>query len=238
MVASPPARWVLAGSGSWPQARGTAAGDGVRHSVCRGSLVAAPAQVFRLLIARGYQAEFTEQFFADLLLRSDIEYALMRKEQSVNYLLELHWGILWGSALDEGATEDLWAEARPKVFFGASAYTLSPEWELLFLAAHAARHEWQGLKWLVDIHEVCFRKEMDWEKVREKAKRLGWEEVLHLTLSTCQALFNTSVAPDFSCKELPSWFKLFPNDSSRQSWQGAFFPLHLLKWPSDSTLAN
>ena len=192
------------------------------------------AQAFHLLLAAGYRAEFTEHFFQELLLHShNIEYALVREERGVCYLLEPHWGMLWGARLDRDATEDLWAEARPKAFFGVPAYTLSPEWELLFLAAHATRHQWQGLKWLVDIHEICSRREIDWEKARAKAKRLGWEEVLRLTLSACHALFDTLVPPHFSLKVPGPRVKLFPSDPSPDVWQSFVVRLRLLKRPSE-----
>jgi hypothetical protein len=142
-------------------------------------------------------------------------------------------GFCGGGAGDAGALEDLWGEARPKPCFGVPAYTLSPEWELLFLAAHAARHQWQTLKWLADIHEVCSGEELEWEKVREKAKRLGWEEVLRLTLNVCHILFGTSVFANGSRSELPRWLKLFPHDPPPQSWRSGLFSLHLLKRPSD-----
>ena len=187
-------------------------------------------QAFRLLLARGYRAEFSEQFFADLFLRHDIEYALMRKERGVSYLLELHWEILWGAPWDGDAPQDLWAEAHPQTFFGVPAHAFSPEWDLLFLAAHAARHQWQGLKWLVDIHEVCCGREIDWEK----AERLGWEEVLRLTLSACHALFDTPIPAPFSPRSLPPWVKLFPLDPSPSAiWDGALFPTRLLARPSE-----
>ena len=192
------------------------------------------AQAFHLLVAGGYRAEFTERFFEDCLLRSHIEeYALLREDRCVRYLLELHWGILWGAQWNEDATEDFWGEARPKAFFGVPAYTLSPEWELLFLAAHAARHQWQGLKWLVDIHEVCSRDEIEWDTVREKAKRLGWEELLRITLGACHALLDTPIPARFPLRMLPPWVTLFPNDPSPQSWHSVFLPLRLLTRPSD-----
>src|SRR5574337_200854 len=109
-------------------------------------------KAFDLLLTSGYAAAFTERFFADLLLRHDIEYALVRRESGFPYNLELHWCLLWGPRLDAAAIEDLWAEARPHTFSGVPAYALSPEWELLFLAVHAVRHRWQQLKWIVDIH--------------------------------------------------------------------------------------
>ena len=189
-------------------------------------------RALNLLLARGYNAEFTEQFFFDLLLRSHIEYALARDDRQVRYLLELHWGILWGGSLDNGPVEELWTEASPKTFFGVPAYTLSPEWELLFLAVHAARHQWQGLKWLVDIHELCFRGEIDWEKVEEKAKRWGWEEAVRLTFGACHALFDTPLPANLFLGALPPWLKLFPATAAA-SWSDAFFATRLLRRPSE-----
>jgi hypothetical protein len=191
------------------------------------------ARALHLLLDIGYRSEFTERFFAELFLRHDIEYALVREERELSYMLELHWGVLWGGRLDKGATEDLWAEACSTAVFGVPAYVLSPEWQILFLAAHAARHQWQGLKWLVDIHELCSSGRIEWENVWEKTKRLGWEEVLRLTLHSCHRLFDTPAGEDVSSGEFPPWIKLFPHDPSRKSWPGIMVNLHLLRHPSD-----
>src|SRR5207244_2054325 len=147
-----------------------------------------------------------------VLLRHDIEYALVRNERWFRHLLELHWGVLWGGSFDRGAAEDLWSEAQPKACFGVPAYTLSPEGGLLFLAAHAARHQWRGLKWLVDVHEICAYGKIDWDTVWDKAQHLGWEDVLCLTLSACHTLFDTPLPAPLPLKVLPPWVRLFPAD--------------------------
>jgi hypothetical protein len=188
---------------------------------------------FHLLLASGYRAEFSERFFVDRILHRSTECSLEREEWGFRYILEPHWGVLWQTPFDGGATEDLWGEALPKGFLGVPAHTLSPEWNLLFLAAHAAHHRWQRLKWLVDIHEVCIRGSIDWEKLAAKATRLGWHEVLLCSLSVCQTLFSTPVPEEFSRRRLPPRLALFPADPSPQPWESAFFPLRLLKRPSD-----
>src|SRR5439155_1673653 len=99
----------------------------------------------------------------------------------------------------------------PKTIFGVPAYGLSPEWQFLFLAAHAARHQWQGLKWLVDIHELCCSRQIDWEEVKEKANRFGWDELLRITLDVCHTLFDTPMPSFFSPGALPPWLKVFPD---------------------------
>ena len=186
----------------------------------------------QLLRANGYESEFTSRFFAQLLFRHDIEYALTREESGFRYLLELHWGLLWGLPWDKAATEEIWAEARPGDCFGIPAYNLSPEWELLFLAVHAARHQCQGLKWLVDIHVICSTRSVDWEKVREKAARAGWEEAAGLTFSACHALFDSPIPSDLLLRVLPLWVKLFPATAST-AWTDAFFPARLLRRPTE-----
>jgi Uncharacterised nucleotidyltransferase len=190
-------------------------------------------QAFHLLLASGYRAEFAERFFVDFLLHCNTECSLEREERGFRYVLEPHWGVLWGMPSDGGATEDLWGEASPQVFLGVPAYALSPEWNLLFLAAHAAHHQWQWLKWLVDIHEVCIQRSIDWEKLGAKAQRLGWFDVLGISLNVCHALFSTPVPEEFSFRGLPSRLVLFPADPSIQRWESAFSPLRLLQRPSD-----
>jgi hypothetical protein len=190
------------------------------------------AQSLRLLLASGYRAEFTERFFADLFLQKDIEYALEREERGNSYMLELHWGILWGAPFDGDATEELWAEVRPKPFWGVPAYALSPEWQLLFLSVHVSRHQWWGLKWLVDIHELCSQGGIDWQKLGAKARRLGWEDMLRITLSACRSLFSTPIPEAFALPQLPPWVKLFPATPA-PLWQSFLLPLRLLKRPSD-----
>ncbi|MBI3326027.1 MAG: nucleotidyltransferase family protein [Nitrospinae bacterium] len=191
------------------------------------------AQTSRLLLASGYRMVCTGRFFEDLLLRSGIEYTLVREGPRFPYYLELHWGVLWGGAREAAVIEDLWAEACATACFGVPAYSLSPEWELLFLAAHAARHRWQGLKWLVDIHEVCSTRQIDWEQVLEKAQRFGWGQLLHVTLSACQTLLGTPIPAPCAVGALPPWLKLSLHSPAPLPWWHAFFALRLLQRRSD-----
>jgi hypothetical protein len=189
-------------------------------------------RAFDLLRTDGYASEFGPGFIADLLLRHDIEYALRRQERGFEFMVELHWGVMWGGNLEASVTDRLWADASPATVFGAPAYALSPEWQILFLAAHAARHQWQGLKWLVDLHELFSSPDIDWEKLSKKAKQLGWEEVLRISLDACHALFDTPVPANLSFGELPPWVKLFPA-SAPANLSGAFFATRFLKRPID-----
>lgn len=184
--------------------------------------------------AMDYRAEFTGRFFIEFLLCHDIECALVRRRRGIEHSVDLHWGIAWGGSRDELATNELWAAARRTRFRGIPACALSPEWELLFLALHAARHRWQGLKWLADIHELCVRDGIDWSLVREKAGRFGWGRVLHITLAVSRFLLNTPVPAEFAGGPLPTWLKTFPADPEPPgNWRDALFPIRLFSRPSE-----
>jgi hypothetical protein len=147
-------------------------------------------------------------------------------------LLELHCGVFLGAPSEHEALEALWAEAYATPVFGVMAFQPSTEWTLIYLAVHAARHQWRGLKWLSDIHEVCTGTVIDWAKVRLQAGRVGWENVVELTLSACHTLFGTPIPPHFSLRTLPPWVHLFPADSlPTDAWREVLAQSRLLKSP-------
>jgi hypothetical protein len=152
-----------------------------------------------------------------------------RDARGFRYLLDLHWGILWGGRSETKVIERVWTEAYPATVFGAPAYALSREWQLLLLAAHAARHQWQGLKWLVDIHDLCSSGNIKWDKLLSEARHLGWEKILRLTFHACRSLLNSPIPPKYSLGIFPSGVKLFP--AAPATRRKAFFPVRLLRGP-------
>jgi Uncharacterised nucleotidyltransferase len=169
-------------------------------------------QVLRAMGYDGAPGEFIWESFQRRLLKTSIEYVLTRRDRGFRYVTELHWGIFLGAPSERAALETLWAEAYATPVFGVKAFQPSPEWAFLCLAVHAARHQWKGLKWLGDIHELCTWTAIDWAKVRCEAKRVGWVRVVELTLSACHTLFETTIPPHFSFRPLPPWVHLFPVD--------------------------
>jgi Uncharacterised nucleotidyltransferase len=192
-------------------------------------------EAYQILQAMGYRgmfAEFMEASFQRLLLKTSIEYGLTREKGGFRYLLELHWGVFARALSERGVLDALWAEACTMPVFGVMAFQPSVEWTVLFLAVHAARHQWRGLKWLSDIHELCTWTAVDWAKVRLQAERVGWEKLVELTLSACHTLFDTPIPPHFSSRSLPRGVPLFPADSLRtEAWQDVLAMTRLFKPP-------
>ena len=148
-------------------------------------------QAFDLLLSRGYQADFPRWVATDRMMQRCVQIPLWQAEGAMQHLVEIHWGLFLEASHEEAGIQDLWAEARRKDFQGAPAWILSPEWQFLFLLVHAARHNWQGLKWLADIHEICVQGGIQWAKVLAKSRMMGWDPMVQWSLGVCHAILGT-----------------------------------------------
>jgi len=117
-------------------------------------------------------------------------------------------------------------------FRGVPAFALSADWEFLYLTLHAARHGLLPLKWLVDIDRFCSRCTLKWEKVKDRAKLLGWERAVQSSLSACATLLNTRVPTLFSETAVPASVKLDSSTlSALQIPRETLFGIRLLNSP-------
>jgi len=132
------------------------------------------------------------------------------KTGAFSFLLEVHWKLVQHSSRDDAAVKDLWAEARPRIFFGVPALSMTPEWELLYLCIHATGHEWRSLKWLADIHQIASGGRVDWQMVIKKAEKFEIDLAIRQTLAVCSLLLETPLPAGHSAKSLPSGVRLFP----------------------------
>jgi len=159
------------------------------------------AEAFHLLLSSGYEPEFTQPRLLHLVARYGRGCTMMTPQNHMcSYALELHCGLVWGGPLERELLEEIWSDAARKSFCGVPTFALSAEWEFLYLAVHASRHGGPSLKWLIDLDRLCSRGAIDWKKVSEKAKWLGWEEAVRSCLAACAALFDTPINPAFGLK--------------------------------------
>ena len=188
----------------------------------------------RLLLTHGYTSPFTEDFFAHHQFHTSADCPLLPQKQTLPYLVELHWTLLQHSSKDAEAMRDLWAEARPKDTFGVQAYSMTTQWEFLYLAGHAAYHKWQTLKWLADINDLCGSACIDGQKVREKAEKFDLDLAAGATLTACASLYGTPAPANFPAVPLPAGVRLYPNSlTPSEAWNAPLFYPKLLKRPSE-----
>lgn len=195
----------------------------------------AVAGAIELLLEDGYEP--AESYTVgrseiDWLLASNMEYAFVRRRPALAVILELHWDIAWRWQDPGRAAGLIWKGAEAREILGTRAWAMSPEWEALYLMVHAARHRWQELKWVVDIHELCVRGAVPWDAVFELAATLGWDEIVRISLALCEALFDTPVPARCAGTPLPEWLALFPAaPQPANMWADALVPLRLLPRP-------
>src|SRR5215469_1388399 len=183
--------------------------------------------------AAGYRDVFDDSFFRKIDLRYGRHYAFRRNHIGCSTDVELHWRLIQHSSQDQDAVADLWAEAQPRHCFGASAHRLSPEWEFLYLAIHAADHGWQGLKWLVDLHHLSIASPPDWQRVKQKAEQFGLERVVRLTLITCSRLLGTALPDLYNWASFTTNLRFSPFELSSAPSDPVFAHLELLRRPWD-----
>lgn len=188
----------------------------------------------RVILASGYSSPFTEEFFVRHQFHTTADCPLFKEKAVVPYLVEVHWTLLQHSSKDKDAMADLWSQVRPGDFFGMRVCDLTPEWQFLYLSAHAAYHKWNKLKWLADIHELCVSGKVDWAEVKEKAGRFELDLVAESTLTACSSLFGTPVPANLCPRPLPADVRLFPDSlADSESWNAPLFYPRLLKRPSE-----
>ncbi len=170
-------------------------------------------EAFHLVVSSGYQPEFTQPRLLDLVVRYAKHGVLTREERTRIYRLELHWALFLGGGLEKELLDQLWSDAVRKTFYGVSAFALSAEWEFLYLAVHAAQESRLCLKWFADLDRLCARGILDWKKVNDKAKSLGWETAVRSSLAACCSLFETPIDPIFGLTVPPHWSRALLSSS-------------------------
>jgi hypothetical protein len=147
----------------------------------------------RLLRSSGYAARSNEPSLIRLQARYGKDCLLMRDDTRTAYPLQVNCGLICGGPAERRVLAELWSDAAPRPFHGAPAYALSPEWEFLYLAVHAARHGMFPFKWLVDLDWLTIRGALDWKRVHAMASRLGWERIVRSCFETCANLLETPI---------------------------------------------
>ena len=108
--------------------------------------------------------------------------------------LELHWRLTGRHFSFPLELDELWSRLEPVALAGLTVQTLGAEDLLLYLCMHGSRHGWERLSWICDIAELLrVRRDMCWERVMERAARLGCERMLGLGLLLAKNLLGAEL---------------------------------------------
>ena len=108
-------------------------------------------------------------------------------------LLELQWALQPRFFAVDFDMEGLFERAVNVSVAGRRMKTPSAEDLLLVLSVHAAKHVWGRLIWLCDIAQILKRENLDWDWVQSRARELGIERILRITLLLANRLLATAI---------------------------------------------
>jgi hypothetical protein len=146
-----------------------------------------------ILLDLGYRGDFSlapqqEERF----LRTHHEYPMARKDGKVQ--VELQWGVTPRDFSFLFPLEPLWERLREIDFEGRKILAFTPEDLFLNLCLHGSEHCWERLIWVCDLAEMMgTHREMDWEGLVGRAKRLGCSRILLLGVFLARKLLEADL---------------------------------------------
>lgn len=159
--------------------------------------------VHRLLLNRGYTPcnwRNTHKFSDDFFLSGQFvnfcsAYAYSNQEGIV---VDLHWQILPSTFLAL-SPDYMFSHLQQGFFQGKPIETFDNELLLFFLCAHASKHGWYRLNWIVDIAELLdLMQSADWQSLLERSRKIGAEKMVLLGAYLTTYLPRTSLPKEMS----------------------------------------
>jgi hypothetical protein len=108
-------------------------------------------------------------------------------------VLELQWALQPRFYAVDFDMDGLFARTVKVTVAGRKLKTPSAEDLLLVLSIHAAKHVWGRLIWLCDIAQILKREELNWDWIQARARELGVERILHITLLLTERLLKATI---------------------------------------------
>jgi len=108
-------------------------------------------------------------------------------------LLEIQWALQPRFYAVDFEMNGLFARAVIVKVGDRGVKTASPEDLLLVLSVHAAKHVWGRLIWLCDIAQILKRETLNWDRVQSRARGLGIERILRVTLLLANRLLGMKI---------------------------------------------
>ena len=179
-----------------------------------------------LLIQQGYRPnlKLTSSQESDYL-QSHHDYKFVRASDGL--VVEIQWGITESLFCFRLDFDDLWKRRRTFPLAGVELFSPAIEDLLLLLCVHGAKHRWEQLKWICDTAELveAYDQKIDWEKVFDRAHRLGCERMLLLGLFLAHDLLGANLSTETQTKIL---------DDPKIKWLTGKVSDGLLRHPSDA----
>jgi len=149
----------------------------------------------RILTALGFDADVPET----AILAGKIPGEYLFRRAGAQQLVELHTEKTFRYYPRPMRIEDLYARQRCVRLEGRDVPALCLEDELVLNCIHGAKHFWERLMWPADIAAIVARHpEIAWERVRQAARDVGAECMLHVGLLLAESLLGVPVPAEMA----------------------------------------
>jgi len=149
----------------------------------------------RILTALGFEADVPES----AILAGKIPGEYLFKRAGAQQLVELHTEKTFRYYPRPMRIEDLYTRKRHMPLEGRDVPALCLEDELVLNCIHGAKHFWERLMWPADIAAIMARHpEIAWERVRQAARDVGAERMLHVGLLLSESLLGVAVPAEMA----------------------------------------
>jgi hypothetical protein len=112
-------------------------------------------------------------------------------------MVQLHWSITSITFPFSLNPACLWDRLRKVDLLNEKVPTLSPDDLILILCVHGAKHHWARMGWICDVAALIQKhKDIDWDKLIERASKVGSRRMLLLGLLLTHKIQN-NVLPEF-----------------------------------------
>jgi len=151
----------------------------------------------RILTGLGFEADVPEA----AILAGKIPGEYLFKRTGAQQIVELHTEHTFRYYPRPMRIEDLFTRRRRVSLDGREVPALCLEDELVLNCIHGAKHFWERLMWPADIAAIVARHpEIAWERVRNAARDVGAERMVHVGLLLAESLLGVPVPAEMAAE--------------------------------------
>ena len=128
------------------------------------------AKAEKILIDRGYRADFPDRDYRSAFLSYQGQYAFRHNEMGLS--VDLHWRLSSKGVGCPIPSGEMWQRLETITIAGRTIPTLARDDLALFLAAHGTKEGWRSLIWVCDFAEFLRKhQDINWAAILDRAQR-------------------------------------------------------------------
>ena len=108
-----------------------------------------------------------------------------------NISIELHWQLFSNEFKTDFTLLDIDENMQNIQISNRTLVSFLPEYLIIYLCIHGAKHNWERLEWLVDISKLIQTQQLDWRYVVNLVEKSKTQKIVFSTLHLVHTYFNT-----------------------------------------------